>query len=304
MPIASEYQLSYIIATRNRLPFLRITLQKLLENILPFEEIVVVDGGSEDGTKEYLKELHDNGKIHQFISEKDRNQAHGWNKAMLMAKGEILKKIIDDDVFCYSAVQKCKDYMLANSNVDIVISNDLNSSIVNSARIERASRIFQFTRWTENQLKSFSFGDVHMLIRRNSLSFLGLYNTSFIMMDWEYSLRISYLKANIAYYTGYNALSVYHGETISASREQKKIQTQGKKGEFFYDYKGDAAEISLWSKIKIQIGTFLQRDTKTRYKENRVYDLLNIYNEFYTSINKVNDKGDFEFLNSKELAND
>ncbi|WP_295676193.1 glycosyltransferase, partial [uncultured Mucilaginibacter sp.] len=93
------FDISYIIATRNRLPLLKITLQKLIGELQPNEEIVVVDANSNDGAKEYLQKLFDEGKIHQFVSEPDRNQAHGWNKAILMAKGTLIKKIIDDDVF-------------------------------------------------------------------------------------------------------------------------------------------------------------------------------------------------------------
>ncbi len=46
-----KFDISYIIATRNRLPFLTITVQKLLEELQPGEEIVIVDGNSTDGTK-------------------------------------------------------------------------------------------------------------------------------------------------------------------------------------------------------------------------------------------------------------
>jgi glycosyltransferase involved in cell wall biosynthesis len=88
----SAYNLSYVIATRNRLPFLKITLGRLISNLQPSEEIVVVDGNSTDGAKEYLQQLFADGRIHQFISEPDHNQAHGWNKAMLMARGTIIKK--------------------------------------------------------------------------------------------------------------------------------------------------------------------------------------------------------------------
>ena len=88
------FDLSFIIATCNRLSFLKITLQKLIDELQPDEEIVVVDGNSTDGSKEYLQQLFNEGKIHQFISEPDKNQAHAWNKAMLMAQGIVIKKII------------------------------------------------------------------------------------------------------------------------------------------------------------------------------------------------------------------
>ena len=71
----------------------KITLGKLLDELQPGEEIVIVDGGSTDGSKKYLQTLFDKGKIHQYVSEPDHNQAHAWNKAMLMARGIIIKKI-------------------------------------------------------------------------------------------------------------------------------------------------------------------------------------------------------------------
>ena len=67
----SEINLTYIIATYNRLSFLKITIAKLIDELKPDEEIVVVDGDSTDGSKEYLKRLFEEEKIHQFVSEPD-----------------------------------------------------------------------------------------------------------------------------------------------------------------------------------------------------------------------------------------
>jgi len=164
------FDLSFIIATCNRLSFLKITLQKLIDELQPDEEIVVVDGNSTDGSKEYLQQLFNEGKIHQFISEPDKNQAHAWNKAMLMAKGAIIKKIIDDDVFCYKAIRECKSYMLLNPGVDVMISNDLESNLYNYKSIQKLSRLSQFKKWNKGITPSFTFGDVHMLVRKSTLA--------------------------------------------------------------------------------------------------------------------------------------
>jgi glycosyltransferase involved in cell wall biosynthesis len=290
--------LSYIIATHNRLPFLRITLEKLVNDLLPDEEIVVVDGNSTDGSKAYLQELFNKGKIHRFISESDKNQAHAWNKAMLMAKGIILKKVIDDDVFCYPAIRKCKDFMLANPAVDVVISNDLATNLYDYKNIQKISRLPQFEKWKNGINPSFTFGDVHMLIRRASLAYIGLYNTSFIMMDWEYSLRISYLQARIVYYTGYNALSVTHAQSVSAIKNTTLITQQGKRGAIFYEYKGDRHEISLWSKMKIQVGKWLKSKKESGVIVNGelTEEMGFIYNYLYDHIAEINNSREFAFL--------
>jgi len=286
-----KFDLSYIIATYNRLPFLKITLQKLIEALQPDEEIVVVDGNSTDGSKEYLQQLFNEGKIHQFISEPDKNQAHAWNKAMLMANGVIIKKVIDDDVFCYKAIRECKSYMLLNPAVDVVISNDLSSNLHNYKSIKKLSRLPQFENWNSGLAPSFTFGDVHMLIRKSSLAYIGLYNIAFIMMDWEYSLRISYLKANITYYTGYNALSVAHPQTVSSLKNNKITDEQGKRGNIFYEYAGDQADINLWSKIKIFIGKKFYPAKLANDEKNKapVEDINAVYNYLYQYIRELND---------------
>jgi len=292
-----KIELSYIIATYNRLPFLKITLEKLLAELQPGEEIVIVDGNSTDGTKEYLQQLFEQGKIHQYISEPDKNQAHAWNKAMLMAKGTVIKKIIDDDVFDYPSIRKCKDYMLQNPSVDVILSNDLSSLFNNHKTIHPDTRIPEFEKWSKGLLPSFSFGDVHMLIRRSSLSYIGLYNTAYVMMDWEYSLRISYLKANIVYYTGYNALSVAHPQTVTSSANKELIDLQGKRSAVFYEYDGDNSDMSYWSRLKIFIGKIIYRPKNSTKVVNQA-DIIAIYEHYYSALTEFNKNGDFKFLNS------
>jgi len=284
--------LSYIIATRNRLPFLKITLERLIGEIGHNEEIVVVDGNSADGSKEYLQRLFEEGKIHQFISEPDKNQAHAWNKAMLMAKGTLIKKIIDDDVYCYEAIKKCKAYMLQNEAIDVLITNDLGSSLNDHQHIEKYTRLPQFEKWKEGLVPSFTFRDVHLLIRRSSLAYIGLYNIGYTMMDWEYSLRISYLKANIAYYTGYVALNVAHPQTVTAQLDMTSAKEQEKRAEIFYEYAGDRAEISNWSEFKILTGKLLKYKKGNKPVENKTIaaDLQTTYDHFYQHLSDINDQ--------------
>ncbi|MDO3627494.1 glycosyltransferase [Mucilaginibacter sp. BT774] len=295
-----QFNLSYIIATRNRLSFLKITLENLLRSLHADEEIVVVDGDSSDGSKEYLMELFEKNKIHQYLSEPDRNQANAWNKAMLMARGKILKKIMDDDVFCYYAIRRCKQYMLDHPEADALISNDLSSALNDHGKIDRHSRYPQFEKWSKGIVPSFTFGDVHMLIRKSSLAYLGLYNVSFTMMDWEYALRISYLNANIVFYTGYNALNVFHSQTVSSLKDQKQIEKQGRRAAAFYEYKGDQAEISLWSRIKIFVGKHLKKKNSQTIGPELIPDAALIYEHYYQRLNEINDSEKFTFIRKEK----
>lgn len=293
-------KLTYTIATRNRLNFLKITLPKLIAAIQDDEEIVVVDGDSTDGAKEYLQGLFEQGKIQQFISESDRNQSHAWNKAFMLAKGEIIKKIIDDDVHCYTAINRCKHFMLANPAVDICISHCLATDITKPANIHIASRLKQYQDWKDSKTACFTFTDVHMLIRKNALSYLGLFDTQFAMMDWEYSLRCSYLKANIAYYTGYNSLSVSTPGNVSSQTNAATLKQEGQIGKLKYGYEGDRADISLFSEFKIAVGKAINykalnnlSDTPQLPAED---ELGAIYNKLYEEVEAYNRSDDFIFI--------
>lgn len=256
----------------------------------------MVDGNSTDGTRVYLQQLYDRGQIHQYFSAPDKNQAHGWNRAMLMARGLIIKKIIDDDVFCYQAIRACKAYMLQHPEIDAVISNELYCSLATPEKIGKGSRFTFFQEWKNGSRPVFTFGDVHLLLRRSSLSLIGLYNTTFVNIDWEYSLRMTSLKIIISYYAGYNALSVSHPGTVSSQREQAVMKEEGRIGVLLYNYTGDRSEISRWSKMKIFVGKLLKgRREVAGSSVGEITGLEAIYDRLYQYIDEQNRDGGFTF---------
>jgi len=187
--------------------------------------------------------------------------------------------------------------MLENLHVDVVISNDLSSQLANHQVISRNSRLPQFNKWYDGLVRSFTFSDVTMLIRRSSLAFIGLYDTSFTMMDWEYSLRMSYLQANIVYYTGYNALNVAHRQTVTSGVNIKTLREEGNRGKAFYDYAGDESEINYWSKIKIFIGKIIYKTSPINsYCNISGIEITDIYTYYYRHLEDLNQKDNFSFI--------
>jgi glycosyltransferase involved in cell wall biosynthesis len=59
----SNYRISYVVTTYNKLPYLKQVLERLIAARLSDEEIVVTDGGSKDGTPDYLRGLYEAGQI-------------------------------------------------------------------------------------------------------------------------------------------------------------------------------------------------------------------------------------------------
>jgi len=288
------FNISYLLVTKNKLPLIKIVLGELLLQLRADEEIVVVDGNSADGTKEYLQKLFDEGKIQQYISEPDHNQAHGWNKALLMANGTLLKKIMDDDVYDYDTIRKCRDYMVQHPQIDVCISNCLVSDLSRPDKIDFATRLPWYKKWQAGQASAFTFSDVSMLMRRSSLSYIGLYDTQFKMIDWEYSLRMTHLQVKIAYYTGCMALAVHTPGNVTSSLTKSRAQFEEAIGKAKYGYPGDRSEISLYSEFKIAVGKFIARFKPTARLKRQTDlpagdELKKYYSAFYKKLKEYND---------------
>jgi glycosyltransferase involved in cell wall biosynthesis len=224
--------LSYILTTFNKLDYLKVTLPYLIEACQEDEEIVVVDGGSTDGTVDFLEQLKSENKIHQLISEKDYGEAHGTNKAMLLATGELIKIITDDDAFHFQNINRCKEFMLSNNTIDVLGSNGyyFNPSI--STQPEWVQMDSFFLTWKANR-KPFLFSGLSLMVRRSSLSLLGLLDTNFMIVDFEYTLRITSGKAHVAWFAGATFLNIINPQSNS-NKYLKRLKAEKKKLLKFY----------------------------------------------------------------------
>jgi glycosyltransferase involved in cell wall biosynthesis len=199
----NEINLSYIITTRNKLPYLQEAMTRLIAHIQYDEEIIVIDGLSTDGSAEYLNDLYKKGYIQQFLSEPDVCQAHGTNKGLLMAKGVIVKIITDDDAFYYPGIQKCKEFLLKHPEIDVLNGNvavQFDHKLPIRIISERQNR---FLQWFQGDGGAFWFSDHGLFFRRDKLPIIGLWHTGVICIDVEFTLRMtSARQLNIAWYTG------------------------------------------------------------------------------------------------------
>ncbi len=196
-----QYALSYVLTTFNKLDYLKITLPLLIQACKADEEIVVVDGGSSDGSREYLENLFKENKIHALLSEKDKGEAHGINKALFLAKGDLIKIITDDDLYDFEAIQACKNYMQKNPQTDVLGFDGYSCKVVEKPKFEKTNFIEGFLHWKKDG-SAFLFCGLSLLIRKSSLTYLGLFNVNYKIIDMEYSLRITSMKSKIAFYTG------------------------------------------------------------------------------------------------------
>ena len=228
-----KYTLSYILTTFNKLSYLKVTLPYLIEACKDDEEIVIVDGGSTDGTREYLEELHQQNRIHQLLSESDYGESHGTNKAMLTARGDLIKLITDDDVYSFKVIQECKTFMLENPDIDVLGFDGYGYLISTDNPVFVQQYVIQdYKKWQQSRTP-FIFCGLSLLFRKKSLALLGLFNTTIMMIDFEYTIRITSCKSKIAWYAGLGYVNIAN-EKSNSIKHWKLSMIEKEKLTYFY----------------------------------------------------------------------
>lgn len=95
---------SIVVPTLNQAQFIGQTLASIVDQRWPRTEIIVVDGGSTDGTAEVVRRF--DSAITHFISEPDQGQADAINKGFRLAKGDLLAWLNSDDYYLPAVFEK------------------------------------------------------------------------------------------------------------------------------------------------------------------------------------------------------
>jgi glycosyltransferase involved in cell wall biosynthesis len=296
--MSKEIKLSYVITTYNKLPFLKEGMIRLLKNLKEDEEIVVVDGGSKDGTVEYLTDLYKNKKIDQFISEKDKGEAHGFNKGMMMARGELIKIITDDDAFYFPGIQECKKFMFENAEVDVLAGN-IGIMEIDDVKTITFAKDFQnhFEEWNKNNTTVFFCG-LSLMFRKKSLALTGLFNPGFIQIDVEFSARITKLSSvNIAWYTNALVVAIRNPQSGFTNLSNKRNIAEQKKISKFYDWEMPKQNNMLYSASE-SIKSLLRPVKNALLKNNNYEGNKNYFieNEMIENISSDNSKESKAFI--------
>jgi glycosyltransferase involved in cell wall biosynthesis len=93
--VAARPQISIVVPSFNHAHYLDETLRSILDQGYPGLELIVVDGGSKDGTVELLRRYSD--RLAYWVSEPDRGQTHAINKGVARATGDVVAYVNSDD---------------------------------------------------------------------------------------------------------------------------------------------------------------------------------------------------------------
>jgi len=113
--------ISMIVPSYNQAKFLRETLESLInqQGVAPHErEIIVIDGGSQDGSVEIIREFAPH--LVYWVSERDRGQTHALEKGFARATGELQGWLCSDDVLEPDALRTVLDAFTADPQLQFL----------------------------------------------------------------------------------------------------------------------------------------------------------------------------------------
>lgn len=111
---------SVITPSYNMLRFLPVCCSSVSDQNVAYEHIIM-DGGSTDGTVEWLKNRHNTIST----SEKDEGMYDAINKGIQISRGEIISYLNCDEQYLPGTLQRVQEYFVANPKVDILFGNTL-----------------------------------------------------------------------------------------------------------------------------------------------------------------------------------
>ena len=173
--------ISIVLLNYNRLAETRLTIKKLLEckeidcNI----EIIAIDNGSRDGTREYLSELGDSVKTILL----DRNYGiEGYNKGFEISKGNIIIVLDDDSHVEIDTIKRVKELFTNNKSLAIVAFKiiDKDGKRFNTWHIP-SKDVYQ---------ESFAFVGCGFAIRKDIFKEIGFYPSKFFIYHNEIAVAI------------------------------------------------------------------------------------------------------------------
>jgi cellulose synthase/poly-beta-1,6-N-acetylglucosamine synthase-like glycosyltransferase len=116
--------------------------------------------------------------------------------------------------------------MIRNPEIDVLGFDGLSYHYSVRTHFVQSSFISGFQRWQKDKTP-FLFCGLSLLLRRSSLSYLGLFSTRYKIIDMEYTIRISATKAKIAFCAGFGFVNIVNPDSNSSKfydviRSEKK----------------------------------------------------------------------------------
>jgi glycosyltransferase involved in cell wall biosynthesis len=223
----NSVKLSIIISVLNGEKYIGDTIKSILNQNYPNKELIIIDGGSKDGTTDILKKY--SSKI-QWISEPDNGISDAFNKGIKLATGDFINFQGDGDGFIHDSVlTEIFDNRVLKK--DIIICGNIIRIDNNGKKLFKTRLKVKFSK--KSLLFKMSLPHQGLFLPKPFFDKYGLFdlNTKFAM-DYELLLRayksfpeVKIINTPIAYW---RADGLGEGKTLKILKEYLKIKNKNK----------------------------------------------------------------------------
>ena len=219
-------KISIITINYNNLKGLKKTVESVLSQSWKEFEYIVIDGGSTDGSVDYIKKNKD--KFDIWISEPDKGVYHAMNKGIQKATGEYLIFLNSGDHFYKKNVLQKNEIHL--KNYDLIYFNQY---VVGSNKkfIKDYPDSLSFAYFLKDNLPQQA-----TFIKRKLFDITGLFKEDFkIVADWKFFIECV-CKYQVSYFHVDKILTVFYLGGLSSLPENMKVIYEEKQEVLKKDY--------------------------------------------------------------------
>ena len=179
---------SVIIPTYNRKHTLKRAIQSVYIQSLPPFEIIVVDDGSNDGTKEWVKQKYPDIK---YIYQKNSGVSSARNKGIKIARGDWIALLDSDDEWLPNKLNEQINKIKLNLDVKILHSNEI--WIRNGVRVNQMKKHKKFGGYIfEKCLDICRISPSSVMLKKAIFDDIGTFDESLkVCEDYDLWLRIT-----------------------------------------------------------------------------------------------------------------
>lgn len=177
MKVEDKYEVSVQICSHNRKNVLQVVLESLKDQTLPADrfEVVLVDDGSTDGTKEMAEGLNLPYHLTVLRHEKNAGLSTARNTGLRACRGRVIL-IIDDDVIADPDL--LRQHVLTHASYDKIVCNGWVNHVSEPKRPENP-------QFTIADISTSFFWTSNVSVKRRHLLAIGGFDEDFKEYGWE-----------------------------------------------------------------------------------------------------------------------
>jgi glycosyltransferase involved in cell wall biosynthesis len=188
-------KISIVTPSYNQAEFLERTILSVFNQNYPNLELIIIDGGSRDGSVEIIKKYE--RYLSYWVSEPDNGQYHAMNKGFRMATGDFVGWQNSDDVYLPGAFEKIALEYKKNRDADVIFGN--------TYLIDKEDNILKDMRFMPFSVKHLIYYDWNVssqavLWKRDLFDRVGFFEEKHeVQSDWDWFIRLGLHDLNFSF---------------------------------------------------------------------------------------------------------